>query len=152
MVMAVVAARRKQEASTSWSAWRVNELNVQINRRGRIKIIRDAVGTSGDTSRLRRCVIRCTRERACKPTTWVCACCTIANRSRRTDRCGNSFLWPPESGQATLTPLRSVSTWYCLVVFDNDTIYELDYENDHTAFCLPRLPLRFLRLSLPSPS
>jgi len=45
---AAAAAGRKQEASSrSATSRRVNEPNAQINRRGRAKIIRDAVGTSG---------------------------------------------------------------------------------------------------------
>lgn len=58
---AAAAAGRKQEASSlSATSRRVNEPNAQINRRGRAKIIRDA---SGDASRLRRRVTRCTRDK-----------------------------------------------------------------------------------------
>lgn len=58
VAVATAAAGRKQEASSrSATSRRVNEPNAQINRRGRAKIIRDAVGArreSGDAARLRR--------------------------------------------------------------------------------------------------
>jgi len=68
----------------------------------------------------------------------VCACvCVSRNRvarcqsiTARTDRNGNSSLWPPESGQAILTPLTMPSP-YGVAPRDFAQICELDYGKGH---------------------
>lgn len=120
---AAAAAGRKQEASSrSATSRRVNEPNAQINRRGRAKIIRDAVSASGDASRLRRRLIRCTRERACEPTIddhGRCVCArALAVRIDRVERIDvEILLLTSRTRPSYFNPFnRSITTWRCLVV------------------------------------
>lgn len=134
---AVAAAERKQEVSSrSATNRRVNEPNAQINRRGRAKITRwcSREMHRGYAAAHHK---RHMRERACVYTrVYVCRCeyARSANRSnRRTRRSGNSSLWPPERGQATLTPLNTPSPHGVASSRDNDIICELE---NGTAFRL----------------